>query len=91
MDLDSSEKWQRLVDAFGLKKSGASSWDAKQLDQHFLGASHGEKCTMKFLLNLWNSSDEWQCGKFDLFDAMSTWGEKQQRAFRSWAADPWWP
>ncbi len=91
MDDRFSEKWQRLVDSFGIKKPGTNPWDAELLDQQMQGASHGEKCTIQFLLNLWNAGHQWQCGQFDFFDAISTWGVKQRQAFIDWATDPWRP
>ena len=91
MNVGASQKWQSLVDSFSLHKPGVNPWDANELDEQFDGASHGEKCTIQFLLNLWNGSDDWKCGKFDLFDAFATWNETQRTAFLSWAIDPWWP
>lgn len=84
-------RWQRLVDSFGLSKPGTNPWDAEELDRQFHGASHGEKCVIKFLLNLWNGSYDWDCGEFDFFDAAATWCESQLSAFRTWLDDPWWP
>jgi len=66
-----NDRWQQFVESFGLQKPGISPWDASLLDYQYTGASHGEKCIIAFLLNVWNSDYEWSCGKFDAVDAMS--------------------
>lgn len=86
-----TDKWNQLVNSFGLTVPGLDPWDAIALAGNFHGASHGEKCTIQFLLNLWNGGHDWQCGAFDVFEALATWNGKQQQAFLVWAADPWWP
>ena len=84
-------RWQSLVDQFNLKKAGVDPWDALALDKSFHEASHGERCSIAFLLNVWSPNDTWECGKFDLIDAFGVWDEDQLAAFRIWANNPWWP
>jgi hypothetical protein len=88
---DRDARWQSLVDQFNLKKPGVDPWDAVQLSQSFKGASHGERCSISFLLNVWSPSEEWDCGKFDLIDAMGVWDDDQLAAFKIWFNNPWWP
>ena len=64
------ERFFALAESFALQKPGASPWDADLLDANFAGASHGEKVTISFLLNVWNPGEEWKCGEFDLIDAI---------------------
>lgn len=85
------ERFFALAESFQLDKPGASPWDADLLDASYAGASHGEKVTIAFLLNVWNPGHEWKCGKFDLIDAISVWDRGKREAFLSWAADPFWP
>ena len=59
MDDVTAARWRKLVESYGISKPGASPWDAALLDDNFSGASHGEKCTIKFLLNLWNADYDW--------------------------------
>lgn len=66
-------------------------WDAATLEKTFAGKSHGEKCVIQFLLNLWDRSEEWSCGRFDLFEAYGIWDEIRRKAFLSWANGPFWP
>jgi len=91
MDETTAKRWSRLVASFRLRKTGAEPWDASTLDESFSGASHGEKCTIRFLLNLWNADCDWSCGPFDFFDAYATWDDESRDAFLAWAKDPWWP
>jgi len=84
-------RWQALVDSFQLRKPGTDPWDALTLAANFNGASHGERCVIQFLLNLWDASGNWDCGKFDVIEAYSVWDEKNRNAFLKWATEPWWP
>ena len=84
-------RWQSLVDLFKLTKPGVDPWDAGVLAENFAGASHGEKCTIKFLLNVWNPGGGWDCGPFDLIEAYQAWDDTHRNAFCIWANNPWWP
>ena len=86
------DRWNALVAAFEMDYlPGMFPWDAAKLESSFAGASHGEKCTIQFLLNLWDHSGEWTCGKFDLFEAFGVWDEIRVNALLSWAKAPFWP
>ena len=89
--MSDEERFQGLVDQFNLKKSGANPFDAELLDSNSKGASHGEKLSIAFLLNVWNPGHDWKTGKFDVMDALGTWDEAQRNAFCDWARKPWWP
>ncbi len=91
MDDVTLARWQQIVDRFELTKDGAKPWDAKTLDANFSGASHGEKCTICFLLNVWAPGGTWQCGSFDFIDAFRVWHPNKRDAFLAWAKDPMWP
>jgi hypothetical protein len=85
-------RWETLIAAFDMEYlPGMNPWDADQLDETFAGRSHGEKCVIQFLLNLWDGGVEWKCGRFDLFDAFGIWDDVRRRAFLAWANDPYWP
>ena len=90
-DNNVADDWQNLVDKFGLNKQGAKPWDALVLEKNYAGASHGEKCIIAFLLNVWDPGGNWSCGKFDAIDALAVWGEAERDAFLLWAIKPWWP
>jgi hypothetical protein len=71
---------------------GVKPWDALELDTWGNGpCSHGERVTAQFLLNVWDPSTEWKCGRFDLMEALRIWDEAHHKAFLQWATDPWWP
>jgi len=53
-------------------------------------SSHGERVTAQFLLAVWSPQDSWECGKFDLMEALRVWDESHHRAFLVWASNPWW-
>ena len=88
---DYIEQFQALVDRFQLDKAGAQPFDALKLDESFNGASHGEKVSISFLLNVWDPGHEWQSGKFDVIDALGIWDQSKREAFCEWAREPWWP
>lgn len=54
------------------------------------GASHGEKIVIQFVLSVWNQYEEWECGKFDFFEACAVLDEENRHAIISWAKNPWW-
>ena len=91
MDIDTRIRWQAFVDEFSLNKTGANPWDAGLLDANSAGASHGERLTISFLLNVWDGTTEWKVGKFDCIEAIATWSQEQRAAFADWARNPWWP
>jgi hypothetical protein len=71
---------------------GVSPWDALELDRWAAGpASHSERVTASFVLSVWDPSNAWQAGRFDLMDALRVWDPEHHRAFLEWAADSWWP
>ena len=43
------------------------------------------------MLAVWNPDVEWQCGRFDLMEALCCWDDRHRAAFLMWAAEPWWP
>ena len=71
---------------------GVEPWDAVELDTWANGPrSHGERVAAQFLLAVWDPSTDWQCGRFDLMEALRIWDESHHKAFLAWARDPWWP
>ena len=73
--------------AFGVKP-----WDAVERDAWGNGPrSHGERVTAQFLLDVWDPSTDWKCGRFDLMEALRIWDPGHHQAFLRWVADPWWP
>jgi hypothetical protein len=75
------------------KASGARLWDANTFDRWAAETpiSEGELVTARFLLAVWDSGTVWQCGRFDLMEAMWVWDNRHQAAFLAWADEPWWP
>jgi hypothetical protein len=45
----------------------------------------------RFVLALWNSHVDWECGRFDAVRALGTWDQAHRVAFLVWATQPWWP
>jgi hypothetical protein len=71
---------------------GACPWDAVALNDWAASGvpSHGELCTARFVLAVWDPSAEWRSGRFDVMDALGVWDIAHRSAFLKWAADPWW-
>src|SRR5262245_13647324 len=70
---------------------GVDPWEPHELNRWAVSAaSSGEKHVVRFLLNVWNQYEDWECGRFDVMDALSVWDAGNRRAFLSWARDPWW-
>lgn len=85
-------RWESLVAAFELEYlEGMQPWDANKLEKSFAAKSHGEKCVIQFLLNLWDRGTEWSCGPFDVLEAFGVWDDIRRNAFLSWANNRFWP
>jgi len=52
--------------------------------------SHGELCTARFVLAVWDPSGDWRSGRFDVMEALGVWDLAHRQVFLKWAADPWW-
>lgn len=75
-----------------MRSAVVKPWDAAKVDTWGSGPrSHGERVTASFLLNVWDPSTDWKCGRFDLIDALRIWDAEHHQAFLRWARDPWWP
>jgi hypothetical protein len=72
---------------------GVSLWDAQTFDRwardSFL--SDGELATARLLLAVWDPATVWQCGPFNVMEALKIWDPAHRAAFLAWAIDPWWP
>ncbi len=64
-------------------------WDPNDLDAWAVKASAGEKHAARFVLTVWNQYEDWQCGKFNVFDAVVSWDDMHREAFLVWVRDPW--
>jgi hypothetical protein len=70
---------------------GVSPWDALALNLWACrGASHGEKVTAQFILTVWNQHEAWECGRFDVMEALQVFDLNHRAAFLAWAQEPWW-
>ena len=71
---------------------GLAEWQAITLDAWAASGSpsHGERCSARFLLAVWNPEETWRSGRFDLMEALRVWDEPHRRTFLQWAAAPWW-
>jgi hypothetical protein len=82
-----------LAETFPTLKNapGVDPWEPHELNRWALGPrSPGERWAARFVLNLWNQSEDWECGSFDVFEALARWDNAHRRAFAMWALNPWW-
>jgi hypothetical protein len=71
---------------------GVVPWQPEDLDRWASGPVPGSGAlhAARFVLAVWNSRIEWECGRFDAVNALSAWDDAHRAAFRSWVAHPWW-
>jgi hypothetical protein len=71
---------------------GVSPWNAVTVDEWASSGrpSHGELCTARFILAVWEPNENWRAGRFDVMEALRVWDEPHRTAFLRWAAAPWW-
>ena len=75
-------KFPALVDA-----PGVAPWNPNQLDIWAAESADDANAvhSARFLLNLWMPAREWQCGRFDMNEAIQNWDRTHRRAFLEWA------
>jgi hypothetical protein len=72
---------------------GLTPWRPEDLEQWACGPVPGSGAlhAARFVLTVWNSQAEWECGRFDAVRALGAWDQAHQAAFLAWAMQPWWP
>ena len=100
-ELDESERRQvrmtLLAETFPTLRGapGVDPWEPHELNRWAAGPrSPGERLAARFVLNLWsggNDVEDWECGPFEVFEALARWDDEHRRAFATWALNPWWP
>lgn len=70
---------------------GVRPFDAEVLDTWASGPapSSGAFHAARFVLAVFNNRAPWQCGRFDIVEAMWTWDAAHRQAFLGWARAPW--
>jgi hypothetical protein len=95
--MDEDERRERMTElarSFPTLRTapGVDPWEPTELNRWAVGPrSPGERLAARFALNLWNQSAGWECGPFEVFEALARWDAEHCRAFARWAEDPWWP
>jgi hypothetical protein len=93
-ELKTSKRMSKLAESFPCLRDahGVNPFDAKALDRWATDpTSHGQRITAQFILWVWDRSTDWECGRFDLAEALQVWLPEHHRAFLNWTSDPWWP
>jgi hypothetical protein len=54
------------------------------------GYGSAELSAVRFVLWVWSPRIIWPCGRFDLFEALLSWGASERLVFMAWLARPWW-
>src|SRR4051812_8026932 len=61
---------------------GVNPFEPEELNRWAVGgASHGERVTASFILAVWDSSTDWEAGRFDLMKALNLWSPSHREAF----------
>ncbi|MFN7948843.1 MAG: hypothetical protein U0Z53_26055 [Blastocatellia bacterium] len=69
---------------------GIQPWEPARLDAWAETQNDpGTVYAARFVLEVWNQHQEWQCGRFSISDAMYVWDEAHREAFRQWARCPY--
>lgn len=70
---------------------GVSPFDGEALDRWACNPSRGSGAfhAAQFVLAVFNMEAPWECGRFDLMKAMTTWDAEHREAFLTWARNPW--
>ncbi len=89
--LPAEERMTLLAESFpALQRApGVRPWRAGDLDGWSSVCSSGELHAVRFVLHVWNSHHEWDCGPFEVVKAYQVWDEGNRAAFARWVEDPW--
>jgi len=68
---------------------GIAPWNPNQHDIRAAESAHDANAehAARFLLNLWMPAREWQCGRFDMNEAIRSWDRVHRHAFLDWATN----
>lgn len=92
VEWDTEAEMLALMDAFPTLRGVLAVWSADDLDEWASeSASSGGREAARFVLEVWNPSEEWRCGRFDWHHALSIWDEHHRAAFIGWLKDPFYP
>ncbi len=82
-----------LTASFPTLRGVLDEWDPVRLDEWACGPEPGSGAfrAAQFVLSVFNSEADWQCGRFDLQRALGTWDAAHRAAFMAWLQSPWWP
>jgi hypothetical protein len=72
---------------------GLTPWRPEELDRWACGPVPGSGAlhAARFVLAVWSSHADWECGRFDAVRALGAWDEAHRAAFLTWVTQPWWP
>ena len=55
------------------------------------GITRQARHAARFVLSVWDSTNRWKAGPFNVHAALAAWDDEHREAFAAWAARPWWP
>ena len=72
---------------------GFETWKPAELDYLASGVSASPSAVhaARFVLGVWHPRKRWQCGRFDVLEALDFWDREHRSAFGQWARAPWSP
>lgn len=73
---------------------GVAPFEPRALDRWASSSpavTSGSLAAARFVLSVFNPSTAFECGRFDLHEALSVWDADHRAAFLAWATAPWWP
>ena len=93
--LSNTEQMEWLCEQFPSLRGapGTTPWDALEFQDYFHGpaGTGGSRHAARFALNVWNNTEEWDIGPFNLSHAFGVWDAAHRAALLTWANDPWFP
>ncbi len=85
MELHNESKIVLIAESFPslARADGVSPWNPNRLDvwASEFGRTNDAVHSARFLLRLWNSECDWECGRFDVQAAIRIWDRFHRRAF----------
>ncbi len=84
-DDERCDKMTSLAETFPCLRGapGVSPWEPTELNRWAASPapSTGERVTARFMLAVWDSSVDWEAGRFDLMEALNVWPLSHREPF----------
>ena len=88
-----ASEFSTKIDGVTCHAGEVKPFNAEALDKWSKAATitRQQRHAARFVLSVWDSTNKWKAGPFNVHAALAAWDEDHAGAFAEWARRPWWP